>query len=301
MGMETIAHSLRLDREGAPRIRGGNRSTGVADNGGPVAVPRHRLEPAPALRDNLRRRMELLKIADELVSAVRSLRFRAPVTHVYNPLEYARDCYDRYVRRYARKKCEAILLGMNPGPFGMAQTGVPFGDVSFVRDWLGIRGTVGRPRNEHPKRPVLGFDCPRKEVSGARVWGWARDTFGTPERFFERFFILNYCPLAFMEASGRNVTPDKLNRDEREKLLAVCDRALRRNIEWLEPRFVLGVGNFAASRAAAALDGLPVTIGSVLHPSPQSPAANRGWAAAVVANLAAYGISVPRPYRRTSE
>src|SRR5688572_32536315 len=103
---------------------------------------------------------------------------------------------------------------MNPGPFGMAQTGVPFGDVAMVRDWLGIVAAVAKPRDEHPKRPVLGFECQRSEVSGARLWGWARARFGTPQRFFERFFVANYCPLAFMESSGANRTRSEEHTSE---------------------------------------------------------------------------------------
>ncbi len=240
-----------------------------------------------------RKRPELGRINDDLVAAVRRLGFAEPVTHVYNPLQYAREPHDDYVRRYARRGCEVVLLGMNPGPFGMAQTGVPFGDVGLVRDWLGVRGRVGKPRREHPKRPVLGFDCPRGEVSGQRLWGWARDTFGRPEEFFDRFFVLNYCPLCFMEESGRNRTPDKLRPEERTQLYTVCDQALRAGVEELDPQHVIGIGNFAHGRAAAALEGLSVAVGRVLHPSPQSPAANRGWAAAAVQDLAKHGIAVP--------
>ena len=168
---------------------------------------------------------------------------------------------------------------MNPGPFGMAQTGVPFGEVTLVRDWLGIEAPVGRPRREHPRRPVAGFACTRSEVSGRRLWGWARERFETPQRFFERFFVVNYCPLAFMEESGRNITPDKLPRAERERLFAVCDRALARTVKALRPGVVVGIGKFAADRAAAALQRSGVAIGTAPHPSPASPAANRGWAA----------------------
>ena len=236
---------------------------------------------------------QLIRISRDLVDELAPLRFAAPVTHVYNPLEYARGPHEQYLRRFARKGPEAVLLGMNPGPFGMAQTGVPFGEVSLVRDWLGIRGKVGKPPNEHPKRPILGFDCPRREVSGSRLWGWARDTFGEPERFFERFFIINYCPLVFMEESGRNRTPDKCPREERELLYDVCSRALRRVIDWLEPSMVIGVGNFAEGRAREVLDDVDVPIGRVLHPSPQSPAANRGWAEAVRKDFAGCGIEIP--------
>jgi len=241
--------------------------------------------------------VSLSRIVDELVEAVSGLRFKPPVEYVYNPLEYAREPHDDFNRRYAGKGCEAILLGMNPGPFGMAQTGVPFGEVNIVRDWLGVKGAVGKPPREHPKRPVLGFSCPRSEVSGARLWGWARDAFGTPGKFFRKFFVLNYCPLVFMEASGRNRTPDKLAREEKEKLFAACDRALRRSVEFLEPEYVIGVGAFAHKRAAEALAGLPVKVGRILHPSPRSPAANRGWAEAATRQLLAYGIKVP-PVRK---
>jgi single-strand selective monofunctional uracil DNA glycosylase len=237
----------------------------------------------------------LLRITRDLIEELEPLKFAAPVTHVYNPLVYARAPHQEYIRRFARKKPEAVLLGMNPGPFGMAQTGVPFGEVNLVRDWLGIRGKVDKPENEHPKRPILGFDCPRSEVSGRRLWEWARDTFGTPERFFERFFLINFCPLVFMEESGRNRTPDKCAKAERERLYEVCSRALRRSIEWLQPARVIGVGNFAESRAQEVLDGLDIEIGRVLHPSPQSPLANRGWAEAARRDFEGMGIALPKP------
>ena len=235
--------------------------------------------------------MDLPAIADRLRCEVNRLRFMKPVTHVYNPLEYAWESHARYLERYGRGRKEVILLGMNPGPWGMAQTGVPFGEVNFVRDWLGINEPVGKPKREHPKRPVAGFACHRSEVSGSRLWGWAEQTFGTPRRFFAQFFVANYCPLMFMEATGRNRTPDKLPPVEREPLFAACDCALRKTVEALQPRYVIGVGTFAESRARAALDDLDVTVGGVLHPSPASPAANRNWSAKATAQLARLGAS----------
>lgn len=234
--------------------------------------------------------MGLVAIAEQLRDGVARLELaRGPITHVYNPLAYAWDRHRDYLARWGRRP-RAVLVGMNPGPWGMAQTGVPFGDVVLVRDWLGISGPVGRPPGEHPKRPVLGFDCPRREVSGQRLWGWARGRFATPERFFERFFVLNYCPLGFLETSGRNRTPDKLPTADRERLYGVCDPALRAAVEALGATHVLGVGGFAAGRARAALAGLPVEIHQVLHPSPANPRANRDWAGEMEASLAALGL-----------
>ena len=237
--------------------------------------------------------MKLTEIADELARELANLDFSPPAAYVYNPLDYARSPYDRYLKRYGGGVKEVLFVGMNPGPWGMAQTGVPFGAVTPVRDWLKLGDeAVGRPQREHPKRPVEGFDCRRDEVSGVRIWGWAQKTFGTPERFFERFFIGNYCPLLFLDEGGRNVTPDKLKASDRETLLPPCDRALRRTAEALGVERVIGVGVWAEGRARTALQGLDVEIGRVLHPSPASPAANRGWAEAATRQLAAIGIEL---------
>ena len=234
----------------------------------------------------------LVAISRDLARTVDRLRFAEPVTHVYDPLVYARVPHERYLERWGNGPKEAIFLGMNPGPFGMAQTGVPFGEVGLVRDFVGVTGDVEKPPREHQKRPVEGFACQRSEVSGARFWGWAKARFSTPERFFARFFVVNYCPLVFMESSARNVTPDKLPKSEREPLFAACDEALRRVVDALEPRLVVGVGAFAQARAKEALAGRALAVGTILHPSPASPAANRGWAAQIEPQLRALGVAL---------
>jgi len=234
--------------------------------------------------------MELVEIARRLRNEVDQIDFRPPVAYVYNPLHYAWEPHCCYLERYGTGHPAVVLVGMNPGPFGMAQTGVPFGDVEMARDWLRVTGAVQRPAREHLKRPVAGFACGRREISGQRLWGWARATFETPERFFARFFVANYCPLAFLEESGRNHTPDKLPSREREPLFAACDRALVAMVRRLRPEYVVGVGRFAAQRAAHALAGAPVTIGAVPHPSPASPLANRGWAELMTRSLNDIGI-----------
>ena len=238
--------------------------------------------------------MQPRRITSELVRALAPLRFAAPVSHVYNPLDYAGAAHRQYIDRYGGdpRPRPVLLVGMNPGPWGMMQTGVPFGEVNLVRDWLGIDATVRKPKSEHPKRPIIGLDCQRSEVSGARLWGWARSHFGTPARFFKRFFVINYCPLVFLEAGGRNRTPDKLPAAERQPLLAACDAALVRQIRHYAPQWVIGVGAFAEARIRAAVGDtdLGPRIGRVLHPSPASPAANRGWQERATAELRALGI-----------
>ena len=234
----------------------------------------------------------MAEITDELVSGLQSLTFSEPVTHIYNPLVYARAGYDHYLHRFGSGRKHVLLLGMNPGPFGMAQTGVPFGDVEMVRDWMGLAAPIDQPDAPHPKRPVDGFACRRKEVSGRRLWEWARQRFGTPEIFFKRFLVINYCPLAFMESSGRNRTPDRLPVAAKQALFRVCDRALRQTVAIYRPRWVIGIGAFAHKRAAAALAGQDVHIGRIMHPSPANPNANRGWISIVETELAAMGIGL---------
>jgi single-strand selective monofunctional uracil DNA glycosylase len=235
-------------------------------------------------------RRPLVDISAELSAAVAPLRFAEPTAYVYNPLDYAWELHRQYLERFGDGPKEVVFLGMNPGPWGMAQTGVPFGEVNLVRDWMGLSGSVRHPEPEHPKRVIQGLECTRSEVSGARLWGWARERFGSADAFFDRFFVINYCPLVFMEESAKNRTPDKLPVHEREAITAPCDRAFRRTIELLAPRWVIGVGAFAEAQAQRALDGMELQIGRILHPSPASPVANRGWAPQAEAQLAALGI-----------
>ena len=236
----------------------------------------------------------LLDAARELASALSRLRFAAPVHTVYAPLEYAWCGFRTYVERYAPRHARTLFLGMNPGPFGMAQTGVPFGDVGLVRDWLRIDCQVRVPEEPHPRRPVEGFRCRRREVSGSRLWGLFRDRFEQPERFFRHHYVVNYCPLMFLEASGRNRTPDKLPAAEREPLLALCDDHLQHLVSRLRPRWLVGVGAFATHAARRVAERIspperPRWV-RILHPSPASPAANRGWAERATAELVAAGI-----------
>lgn len=241
---------------------------------------------------------QLLTAARELSDSLAALRFPPPIACVYDPLQYAWAPYEAYVKRYGANRKRVVLLGMNPGPFGMMQTGVPFGEVTAVRDWMGLVAPVGRPVLEHPKRPIAGFGCPHSEVSGRRLWGWAAHRFGTAAAFFEDWFVLNYCPLGFLEASGRNFTPDKLPAAHRRAVTDACDRHLAAALAALQPEWAIGVGGFAEQRLRSVLEGDRVDPGlargtkvaQILHPSPASPAANRGWSDAVDRKLSQLGV-----------
>lgn len=232
----------------------------------------------------------LIEAARKLSQEVGRLSFAPPTDFIYNPLEYAWAPHRSYLEQYGRAPKKVIFLGMNPGPFGMAQCGVPFGEINLVRDWIGIHQPVESPAREHPKRPIEGFECTKSEVSGRRLWGLFKERFGTAEVFFRDHFVANYCPLVFMESGGRNRTPDKLPAGEVAALYTCCDKHLRTMVEILEPEWLVGVGAFAQNRAMLALEGLDVRVGRILHPSPASPAANRGWAGQATRQMIEQGI-----------
>lgn len=234
----------------------------------------------------------LIAAAKTLRETLHPLRFAPPVEYVYQPLDYAWAPHEIYLRRFGSSKKRVVFVGMNPGPFGMTQTGVPFGEIAAVSDWMGINEPVGKPEREHPKRRVLGFDCPNSEVSGRRLWGLFAQRFGKAEAFFQDHFVANYCPLVFLEDSGRNRTPDKLPAAETAAMETACDAHLCAAIAALQPEWVIGVGAFAEARALRAKDTMHGTfqLGRILHPSPASPAANRDWAGAATQQLVKLGV-----------
>lgn len=234
----------------------------------------------------------LVDAAKRLSRDVDKLSFGEPITHVYNPLNYAWDAHQAYLQRAGGAGTRVLFMGMNPGPWGMAQTGVPFGEIAAVRDWIGIDLPVDRPSSEHPKRPVEGFACERSEVSGRRLWGLFQSRFRSADHFFAEHFVTNYCPLVFMESSARNRTPDKLPADERESLDQVCDRHLQTVLAVLKPEFAVGVGAYAEKCLQRALEetNSEAQLTRILHPSPASPAANRGWAEAATKQLLEAGV-----------
>ena len=231
----------------------------------------------------------LIAAARALSCAVGRLSFAPPVSHLYNPLEYAWAPHEIYLRRFGATPKKIIFIGMNPGPFGMVQCGIPFGEIAAARDWMGIEAPVDQPVVENPKRPIEGFACARSEVSGRRLWGLFQQRFGTAEAFFAEHFVANYCPLAFFD-HGRNLTPDKLPSAETTPLYAACDTHLRAVVAILKPDWVIGIGGFAEARAIEALKDSDMRIGKVLHPSPASPAANRGWAEAATRQMVEQGL-----------
>jgi single-strand selective monofunctional uracil DNA glycosylase len=236
--------------------------------------------------------VELIRAGRVLADELRPLRFSEPVTHTYLTLDYAAVGHEAYLEKFGASRKRVLFLGMNPGPYGMAQTGIPFGEISAVRDWMGLSPEIGKPADEHPKRKILGMDCPKSEVSGRRLWGLFSEKFPKAEDFFKDHLVINFCPLVWMKDTGANLTPDKIRAAEMAAVDAACQKHLRRVIEILEPEFLIGVGGYAEGQMITAKEalGIHAVTGRILHPSPASPAANRGWAEVAERQLRELGL-----------
>lgn len=235
---------------------------------------------------------DLIQATARLASDLRELEFSPPVAWVYRTLDYTWQPHCQYLERFGAGQKQVLFLGMNPGPFGMAQTGVPFGEVAAVRDWMRIEGRVEKPAHEHPKRPIEGFQCTRSEVSGRRLWGFFAERYPQAEEFFEDHFVMNYCPLVWMTQTGANLTPDKIAAAEMAPVEMACQKHLQEVIGLMKPAWLIGVGGFAEERLRRAAEacGSEAAVGRILHPSPASPAANRGWAEVAGRQLADLGL-----------
>ena len=217
------------------------------------------------------------KLRDDVEKFADSLVKEGSVDAVYNPLAYAWEPHRAYLELASGGGAKTLLRGMNPGPHGMGQMGIPFAATSVVRDLLKITDLeVGQPSTPHPKRPISGLDWPKEEVSGTRLWGLLANEYGSAESIFKSVFLLNHCPLMlFSGERATNITPDKITGPTTKALLERCDDHLREVVDIMQIERVIGVGRYSEKRALNALSGIDISITTCWHPSPASPLANR--------------------------
>ena len=220
-------------------------------------------------------------------AAIPKLEKKTIVAHATNPLDYAWPHHEQYLLKWGNRGGKTLLLGMNPGPWGMAQTGVPFGATEVAQSFLQIEAReLETPSNAHPKRPIEGMALERQEISGTRLWNLMKAHFGTVENTFNNLFVVNHCPLLLLGETGKNITPNNLPSAIMSPLLKACDEHLLDVIDIIGVTRVIGIGKYAEQRARLALgaektgsgtsrDGRSIRINTCWHPSPASPLANR--------------------------
>ena len=219
-----------------------------------------------------------LRLSEDCNRGINRIMKHKSVAHVTNPLDYAWAYHEQFIEQWTEFGATTLLLGMNPGPYGMAQTGVPFGATAMAREILQIKERdVRTPPGANLKRPIEGLSMERQEVSGTRFWSMLSDHYGSTEAIFSNIYVVNHCPLLILGETGRNVTPVDLPKATIEPVLKACDKHLKSVVDIMAIESVVGVGNYAKKRAQAVLRD--VHIDSMWHPSPASPLANRNGGA----------------------
>ena len=220
-------------------------------------------------------------------AAIPKLEKKTIVAHATNPLDYAWPHHEQYLEKWGGMGAHTLLLGMNPGPWGMAQTGVPFGATEVAQSFLQIEPRIlETPANAHPKRPIEGMGLVRQEISGTRLWNLMSQHYGSAESTFSSIVVVNHCPLLLLGETGKNITPNNLPAAVMAPILKACDDHLLEVVEILGITRIIGVGKYAEQRARMALgagkkgngtgnDGREIRIDTCWHPSPASPLANR--------------------------
>ena len=220
---------------------------------------------------------ELRKAANEIIPKL--IKESSKIEYAYNPLDYAWNPHSEYIRRHGGMGAKILIVGMNPG-HGMGNTGIPFGCPKMVREILEITGfDVGSPTITHPKRPIIGLEHPKPEVSGTRIWGTLSQIYGPRNAAASEVFIVNHCPLWMFNEKGTNITPDKLRGSTADTLRNVCDEHLREVADILDSNVVIGVGRYAQRRVEAIFQDSKIEVRNVPHPSPANPFANRNGGA----------------------
>merc|ERR1711936_687488 len=73
------------------------------------------------------------------------------VKYILNPLDYALDPHINFLKKCLSGPRRVMFVGLNPGPWGMCQTGIPFGDVDQCKHFLNVTGHVLKPENTPSK------------------------------------------------------------------------------------------------------------------------------------------------------
>ncbi|MBP5434607.1 single-stranded DNA-binding protein [bacterium] len=222
---------------------------------------------------------QIIEITHDFSRKAGSFELGTDDIFIYNPLHYAWDMHKKYLELAASHKIRVLFLGMNPGPFGMMQTGVPFGEINAVKSYLKLDGKVGKPSREHPRRPVEGLFIRRSEISGKRLWGLFAERYPDCRDFFAEHTVFNYCPLGFLTGtkSAKNLAMDLLPLSGRAILEQSCDEYLSEIVQILKPEVLIGVGKYAEKKMVSLFGKGDHQIFSIIHPSPGNPQANRDW------------------------
>jgi single-strand selective monofunctional uracil DNA glycosylase len=138
---------------------------------------------------------------------------------VLDPSRYGERWHAPFRRLYPPRARPLLVFGLNPGPYGMAQTGIPFTDLKRLAQGLPRLAAELARSGERLSLPGLApsslqpFLTRTFESSSVRVHRFLRLAHGSAERAFREVVFVNPCPLLFIDrALGENRTPADLPR-----------------------------------------------------------------------------------------
>ena len=120
--------------------------------------------------------------------------------------------------------------------------------------------SANNSKNAPPKRPIVGLDLERQEISGQRLWSLMFDHYGDGKTVFSNIFVLNHCPLLLLGESGKNLTPDNLPQSVMKPILAACDKHLKQVVDIMGIERIIGVGKYAEKRAKLAFKAIKAAL-----------------------------------------
>ena len=198
--------------------------------------------------------------------ALRPRLARATGLRVWNPQLYGLPLYRRFAAEHLpHARGGIVAFGLNPGKYGMAQTGIPFTDVTrAARVGIAIEPPGLAPAS---LRPFL--KSYRVERSSASVYGLLDEAWGSPREGWRALWAVAPCGLLFLEKDGENVTPADARLARRDDVRELRLRVIRESIAAAKPRGVLLLGQDVARVAAEALAAEDVLV--VDHPVARGP------------------------------
>jgi len=168
---------------------------------------------------------------------------------VWNPALYALDIYQEYLTKFPPEPGAILALGLNPGPYGMAQTGIPFTDCRTASGALGMEMTIpGKAPDDLISRlkKANGKWRGTYERSSLGMYRFLILAWGDIKTAYRNWFVGNPCPLLFLDPERWNVTPADPRLRRMKEVGELRQRAVIGFSEILNPRGIVCFGKDVA-------------------------------------------------------
>ncbi|XP_073819638.1 uncharacterized protein isoform X2 [Musca autumnalis] len=165
---------------------------------------------------------------------------------IYNPLDYdAAKIHKDYLKRYLKGPKRVLFVTMNPASHGELQTGIPFGHMPTIREYMKLKSTIIDSPVPHPSED----EEQERENNSIYFWQMIREIFYSQNfflsKFFQQRFVHSFCPLAFIDGEKQFVTLENLpDKTYRKEVTKACVHILEKQLKLLQPDMVIVMGGY---------------------------------------------------------